>query len=154
MIEREDRVAPATAPDYARRARRAAQDEDFERARELAEAGLALAPESPILRYTLSVALARLAESERALSVLESVDDAPAELMVLILTLRARLLNALGRSEEAFAFLRQALEIDPGNVEAQLLRSSVALELSSYYLRNRRFAEAAAVADLALQSPS
>lgn len=57
--------------------------------------------------------------------------------------LKAKLLEELGRSPEAEEPLKRAFALD---------RTVGALELSAFYLRSGRIQDAAAVADLALQT--
>jgi tetratricopeptide (TPR) repeat protein len=175
LIAREDAVAPRTAADYLRRARRAVATGAFDRAGALVAAGLELAPENPGLRYTAALLAARSGNRLAALDELARVTQAPREIAFGAEFLRASLLRELERPDDAYASLERALAIDPNHLEALLLRASidearadwarveealtrafavdpgrVGVQLSSLYLRTGRFQEAAAVADRAL----
>jgi tetratricopeptide (TPR) repeat protein len=175
LVEAEDAVPPSAPGDFARRARRAIESERFVDARELAKAGLALAPGDALLQYALAIALSKIGDTAGAIDSLEHIGEAGPELTVSILTLRASLLQGRGRLQEGLACIDRALAIGPDNVDALLTHAAlmqasgsdagyegslkrafeldkmrVALELSSFYLRNNRFGEAAAIADSAL----
>jgi tetratricopeptide (TPR) repeat protein len=177
LVAREEAVQPKSADDYVRRARRAIDRNDFVAARELSEAGLALAPDHATLHYALSLALSNLGERERALAVLSRVSEAPADTMTAIAMLKAALFSAAGNVAEALSATEQVVSTNPNHVQGLLLnakllealgrapeaeeplkrafaadRSAAALELSAFYLRIGRIQDAAAVADVALQT--
>jgi tetratricopeptide (TPR) repeat protein len=177
LVAAEEAVAPKSAGDYVRRARRAIDRGDFVAARDLSEAGLALARGHATLHYALGLALSNLAERERALRVLSEVAEGPADTMTAIAMLKAALLSASGSVAEALRATEQVLATDPHHVQGLLLnakllealgrapeaeeplkrafeldRSAAALDLSAFYLRTGRIADAAAVADVALQT--
>jgi len=176
LVEAENAVPPQSPADFARRARRAIEEQRYVDGRELARQGLGFAPDDALLAYTLAAALSKTGDEAGALEVLESAGEAGDELTVSIFTLRAGLLRNAGRLPEGLECVERALQIAPQNVDAILTHASlmqasgsdagyeaslrrafeidkmrVALELSSFYLRNQRFAEAATVADAALQ---
>jgi tetratricopeptide (TPR) repeat protein len=148
LIEREEREEPRAAGDFARRSRRAIEQGRFAEGLEFARRGLAIAPEDGLLLYSAAAAQAQLGEEEAAIASLERIDSATPDLGVAALTLRANLLHNRERFSEGVECIRRALQIDPRNAGAMQL----ALELSAHYLKENRFAEAAAIADFALQS--
>ncbi|MBV8153369.1 MAG: glycosyltransferase [Candidatus Eremiobacteraeota bacterium] len=147
LIEREDREEPRGAGDFARRARRAIEQKRPADGLTLARRGLESAPGDPLLAYTLAAAQAQLGEEEPAIATLERIENATQPLRVAALTLRAGLLHNRERYADAAECIREALQLEPQNADAMRL----ALELSAYYLKENRFAEAAAIADFALQ---
>ncbi|HZY98894.1 MAG TPA: glycosyltransferase [Candidatus Baltobacteraceae bacterium] len=177
LIAREEAVPPQSAGDYLRRARRAIERGEFETGRELSEAGLALAPDHATLHYALGLALSKLGDRDRALAVLGAVHEGPADTMTAIAMLKAALYRAIGNGTQALAATEQVLTGDPNHVQGLLLKAKLleelgspseaeeplkrafaldraagALELSAFYLRSGRIGDAAAVADLALQT--
>ncbi|HEY1975404.1 MAG TPA: glycosyltransferase [Candidatus Baltobacteraceae bacterium] len=147
LIEREERESPVTASDFARRARRAIAAGRSAEGLELARGGLEKDPEQPLLRYAAAAAHAQLGEDDAAIEMLNAIGEAPPPLQVAIFTLKANLLRTRGRVDEGIDSIRRALEIDRGNEDAM----RAALELSACCLREQRFADAAAIADFALQ---
>jgi tetratricopeptide (TPR) repeat protein len=176
LLAREMEVEPKTALDYLRRARRASAEEQFQRALDLAEAGLALQPNDPPLLYMLATAQANVGRPEIAIETIGRIAEGSEPLLVAAFTLQATLLQAAGRDDEALIALDRVLQIDPKALDALMLRAKimevrgadleyermlkrvfeidkqrVAVELASYYLRTNRYDDAAKVADEALQ---
>jgi tetratricopeptide (TPR) repeat protein len=176
LVAREESVPPQTPGDFLRRARRAIERSEFAAARELSESGLALAPGHATLRYALGIALSNLGERERALAVLADVPEGPADTMTAIAMLKAALFRAIGNAAQALRATEYVVAADPSHVQGLMLNAKLleelgrapeaeeplkrafaldrnaALELSAFYLRNGRIQDAAAVADLALQT--
>jgi len=177
LIASEEAVPPRSAGDYLRRARRAIERGDFDGARALSEAGLNVCPGHPTLHYALGLALSNLGDRERALAVLSEVNDGPADTMTAIAMLQAGLLRIAGNAAQALRATERLLATDCNHVQGLMLnaklleelgrmheaeaplkrafaldRAAAALELSAFYLRNGRIQDAAAVADVALQT--
>ncbi len=177
LVDREEAVPPKHPGDYVRRARRAIDRSDFVAARELSESGLAIAPNHATLHYALGLALSNLGDRDRALAVLAQAVEGTAETMTAIAMLKAALFSAAGNVAEALHATEYVLAADPSHVQGLLLnarllealgrapeaeeplkrafaadRTAAGLELSTFYLRSGRIHDAAAVADLALQT--
>lgn len=176
FIAREESAPPQNPKDYLRRSRRAIETGDFARGKELAQRGLVLDPSHATLHYALGLALAKEGDGDRALSVLAEVQEGPADTMIAIAMLSAALLRGRGDVAGALAGVERALAADASHLEALMLRANLmetlgradgvveslerafavdktraGLELSAFYLRNGRVAEAADVAGRALE---
>ncbi len=147
LLEREWATDPTTPADFVRRSYHQNVGENHERALELAQAGLALDRENEQLHYNAAVAAAALARHDIALQHLMRVQTPGTNVHVPGLVLRAKLLRAMDRADEAVAALEAAIAIDPTNPDAQ----SGAVELATLYLQQGRFDQAVRIADAALQ---
>ncbi len=176
VLEREAATPPQTVADYVRRSYNANVRGDREGAVHFARAGLQLDPSHEHLHYNAAVALAALSRVEESLEHVAQVKSIGTPFYIPALLLRANLFRSVSRSDEATVCVEQALAHDVDNIEALLMKASLAeerndveraesalraalqsdpgrgaVELAAFLLRHGRFDEAARVADAALQ---
>lgn len=176
ILDREAQTEPVAPADFLRRSYQANARADYATGLQLAQRGLELAPEDAHLSYNAAVAAAGFGDHKLALTHLERLwpDHDPTYLPGL--SLKARILRADGRDDEALAVIEAILLTDPINVEALVTKAALseargdlaraegtlrdltfsnaargAVELSAFLLRQGRFEEAARIADAALQ---
>jgi len=177
FLERERSVAPKTAADHLRRARKAISQGHFAEGRELAAAGLESEPSDAALAHALALAQASLGDHSAALTTLDRIREGNAQIIAAMFTLRSSVLRSLGRIAEARDCADRATAVDAGWTDAWMLKATLAqesgddaecesslrrafaldskraaLSLSSFYLQRGRLQDAAAVADTALQA--
>jgi tetratricopeptide (TPR) repeat protein len=176
MLERESVTPPLTTADFLRRSFKANERGDFSAGLMFADSGLAKAPGDEHLAYNAAVAASSLGENERALGHLDRVATITSPVYLPALALRARLYRAENRADEAVGAVEQILALDARNVDALLIKASLAeergdmvvaeaslrdvamidsqrgaIELGTLFMRLGRFEEAARIADAALQ---
>jgi tetratricopeptide (TPR) repeat protein len=171
----EQETEPKAPADFARRSQIAGSQGNFQRALEIAHAGLQQSPDHAMIRYSAALACVNLQRNDEALQHLESISEIPAELHVPLEHLRAAVLRSSGRNDEALAALDRAVASGKAPLDVLLTRASlletlgrageaefafqaalpfgkrrVAAELGAFYLRAGRFADAQRVAEEAL----
>ncbi len=175
LLEREAASLPQSSADYLRRSYQAITRSDFSAARVLSLAGIERAPSDPLLHYNAAIAAVNLELKEEALEHLEFVLPDDGEAYQRCELLRGVVLRELGRLPEAASSLGRLLDVDPSQPDALAARAKVyeelvrydeaeidlrrlfavdsqrgGIELSSYFMRRGRFADAAAIAEQAL----
>lgn len=175
--ERESAVEPVKVGDFLRRSYNANVEHDFATGLKLAEHGLELDVRHDHLHYNAAVAAAELGELERALGHLQVVTSRDTPVFRPAQILRANVLRALSRHDEAIASLETVIAIDQRDIEALALRSQLyeaignlnaseeslrrilsfdaqqgAVHLATFLLRHGRFEEAARIAGEGLAS--
>lgn len=143
LREAEAQTQPKTRADFARRAQIAASQGDYTACLSLSQAGLQGAPGDAMLCYSAALACTHLNRKSDALAHLEAIAEIQDDLQLLVLLMRASLLEPLGRLVEAENALRSAMP---------LAKRRVGAELGAFYLRAGRFADAQRVAEEALAS--
>ena len=176
LLAREEATTAISAADWLRRSHRAIAENRFEDALVASESGIANSPENPLLHYNAAIALANLGRKEEALHHLAFISVPHGEAYLRGELLRAVTLRELDRPEEALAAVERLLAEDPNQVDGLLLRAAllesrgdvadaeallrrtlllnrkrIGVELASLYLRAGRFADAARVAQEALE---
>jgi tetratricopeptide (TPR) repeat protein len=146
-------------------------------AAELARAGVERYPDDENLRYAWAFALWNVGDDEGSLRLLDLIAASGDDLAKAREALRSVIFRKRGRLAEAVNALDALLAIDPGHVDSLLMRAALmesqgrldeqerslraayeadpsrgAVPLSTFYLRARRYDEAALVADQALRA--
>lgn len=117
LLKNEAKTQAQEPADFLRRSYAAIAAGDFERALETALAGVAIAPNDPLLRYNAAVAAVNLNTQAIALEHLEAIDR-DAGVWVQAEYLRAVILRDLGRADECLAALDGLLAADPEQLDA------------------------------------
>ncbi|MBV8245128.1 MAG: tetratricopeptide repeat protein, partial [Candidatus Eremiobacteraeota bacterium] len=156
-----------TVADYTRRSYRRIARGEFDKALQVALAGLELAPDDPMLAYNAAAASANLARRDDALSFLARISSSGEKVYAQARMLEVTLLRDGGRNAEALRAADAFVKCQPENVEAALVKAQllehlgrvddaeaalrnawhvdkrrVAVDLASLYLRQGRVADA------------
>lgn len=176
LLAREAQSEPLLPADFLRRSHQALERGDARLARALADRGLERAPDDARLRYNAALAATRIGDADGAVEHLRRIDAGDPATFAAAGSLLAATLRDVGRLDEAVAAAERLIAEQPANLDAQALRASLyerlgeltmaersyralydidhavgGVELASFYLRQQRFADAARIADEALQ---
>ncbi len=175
LLQAEAQTEPVSAADFLRRSYQANVARDFEAGLRFAERGLTLSSNHEHLRYNAAVAASALGQSDRALEHVGYIHGENAAVALPAEMLRAQLFRTKGNLDEAMAAVERILALEPGHVEALLLRAGLfealgdaavsettlrrvreidpqrgSVELAAFLLRTGRYDEAARVAEAGL----
>jgi glycosyltransferase involved in cell wall biosynthesis len=177
LFAREDAAAPEHPGDFLRRSQRAANEGRFDDALALARAGVERAPEDENLKYALAYSTWETRDDATALRLLDALDSSSGDLAKARDALRSAIYRKQGRLDDAIHALDGLLSTDPAHVDSLLLKASMletqgrfdeqetalrdaygyeparcAVPLSSFYLRMKRYDDAARIADEAMKA--